>query len=182
MLVFLLLPIIISLVLVSKYSEILNSPFIKETISVSGYFFSLSSLVLIFILFRSFRPSDYHKSVSDQKYLDDDAIGDLDSSLKTIKFCIQHNEVKDLVDSCNTVIHIYRSLKEHGDDLILKAYSNQIKDLFNLINKHALQRIGLTSDYEELRAISDSDKLMIWNKTDELERYLKRIHVKGISI
>lgn len=175
LLLFFVLPLVISLILVFEFSAMLDYKVIKNIISVSGYGFTFSSLILVFILYRSFKPSDYNKSVSVQKYLEEVAIEELGSSLGTIKTCIRENEVKGLAESSNTVAHIHGSLKEYEDDVILKAYSNHIKSLFNLINKHGLPSIGLKRDYKKLQKISDNNKSKIWRAADDLQRYLDRM-------
>lgn len=172
---FFLFPLGLSLILVFKFNEIVNSEIIKQIISVSGYFFSLSSLILVFILFRRFKSSDFQKTASEQKYLEVDAIKELGSALENIKRCIHKSRVKGLSESSNTVLHIYRSLTEYDDDVILKAYSNKLKKLSNLINKHKLITIGISNDFERLRSISSKHKSEIWSSADDLKRYSERI-------
>lgn len=174
-LLFFVFPAVISLILVFYFGEILNYGIIKQIISVSGYGFSLSSLILVFILFRSFKPSDYQKTVSEQKYLDEDAIKELGPSLENIKSCISNNEVKGLEASSSAVLHIYRSLTDHKDDAVLKAYSNKLKKLSNLINKHKLPTIGITNDLGEFKRISDKNRSDIWMAADDLKKYSERL-------
>ncbi|WHX25645.1 hypothetical protein QNH47_16150 [Virgibacillus halodenitrificans] len=174
-LLFFVLPIVLSFVLVFKFGEIFDYEIMEKILSISGYFFTLSSLILVFILFRVFRTSDHNKSVSDKEYLEEDAIKELLSSLRIIKACIQKDEVKGLYDSCSDVKHIYHSLNGYEEDVDLKAYSTQIKNLFSLINKHKLTSIGFEHNSEQLKKKSLKDKQKIMEAAGDLERYLNRM-------
>jgi len=172
---FFILPVLLTILIIYGFSGILEFELTKKILSVSGYLFTLSSLILVFILYQSFKPSDYHKSIRDQKYLDKEGIEELGLSLVNIKVCIINGKVEGLAENSSTVVHIHRSLKKHEEDAILKAYSNYIKKLFNLINTHGLISIGLNKDYKKMSGISRKNKLKIWEAADELERYVKQM-------
>ncbi|AKG03391.1 hypothetical protein AAV35_000390 [Salimicrobium jeotgali] len=174
-LVFFGLPIAITTVIVFCTDGILEATLTKRIMTVSNYLFTVSSLIIVFVLYRNLNPSDYHKDAQEQKYLDENSIDDLYSASRKIKYCIKEQEVEGLAENCSTVSHVYNSLKNHENDVVLKAYQNHLKNLCHLINKNNLISIGLEGDFKTFQSIPKKNKTSIWRKADELERYVKRI-------
>lgn len=165
---FFVLPLVLSLVLVWRFDSFLNNEFVERFIVVSGYLFTLCSLILVFILFKTFKVSDYKRSVANKNFLEKDASDKLVLSLTIIKDCVNENEVENLFDSCTNVKNIYNSLKIHESDVDLKAYSNEIKSVFSLLNRYSLSSIGYESDVEKLKSMSMANKHSIVLEVDGL--------------
>lgn len=176
---FLLLPIIVSLVVVFKFNSLLDNKITGDFILVSGYLFTFSSLILVFILLETFRISDYKKSVVNKDYLENDAITQLINSLDMINKCILEERVKDLYSSCRTVDHIYKSLKTYEKDVVLSAYSNQIGQVYSLLNRNSFFTFSYENDVEKLKNVSTEVKQNIVSKVDDLSRELNRAIKQG---
>ena len=171
---FFLLPTIVSLVVVFMFNSLLDFKNIRNFMDVSGYFFTFSSLVLVFILLETFRISDYKKSVVNKSFLENDAINQLINSLDLIQKCILEEKVDDLYQSCRNVDHIYKSLKTQEDDVVLSAYSNQIGHIYNLLNRNYFFTFSYDYDVRKLKNIPTDVKQNIVSKVDDLSRELSR--------
>ncbi len=176
---FLLLPTIVSLVVVFRFNWLLDNKIIGDFMSVSGYFFTFSSLALVFILLEAFRVSDYQKSIVNKEFLENDAINQLINSLENVKECILKEKVDGLYKSCRNVDHVYRSLTTYEYDVVLRAYSNQIKHVYNLLNRNSFFTFSFEYDVEKLRNISTDVKQHIVSEVDDLSRELKRAIEQG---
>jgi len=171
---FFVLPIILSLILVLSFKNILENDFVEKIVFTSGYLFTLSSLILVFILFNTFKVSDYKRSAASKKYLEKKAFDKLYTSLTTIKNCVETNQVKDLYTSCMTVRETFNTLKFHDSDVELKAYSNEIKAVVNLINKYKLSTRGLDPKAKELKITPVDGKRKIVETIDTLLWHLQQ--------
>lgn len=170
---FLIVPILLSFWIVINYSAFLEKAFVQNLILVSGYFFTFSSLLLVFALLNTFNASDHRRSTATDKFLED-APEQLVISLRAIKSDIKNTEVKHLYENCGVVIDIHDSLKISEAEVDLKAYTTEIKAVVNLINKHKLSSIGFESDTNKLIAITTADKHNIIVKIDRLLSQLKQ--------
>lgn len=176
---FFLLPTIVSLLVVLKFNWLLDIKIIRNFMDVSGYFFTFSSLVLVFILLETFRLSDYKKSVVNKNFLENDAISQLINSLDMIQKCILEEKVADLYKSCRNVDHVYKSLKTHEDDVVLSAYSNQIGHIYNLLNRNSFFTFSYDNDVGKFKNIPTDVKQDIVSKVDDLSRELSRTIKQG---
>lgn len=170
---FLVLPMLLSFILVLNFNALLDYDFVKDLLSVSGYFFTLSSLILVFILFKTFKPSDYKRSLANDKFLER-ALVDLPSKLTIIKNCVDRNETKGLYESCGMVTDVYNSLIVSESDVDLKAYRTEIKKIFNLVNTYKLSRIGFEADVKKLEKMRSANKRQIIFSIDDLLRQLEQ--------
>ena len=164
---FFVLPIILSFILVLYFKDFLAHDFVTRFLSISGYLFTLSALILVFILFNTFKVSDYKRSMANEKFLEK-AFDNLPASLTTIKSCLRNNEPEELYESCGIVRGIFKSLQDSESDVDLKAYESEIKAVVNLINKHHLTTIGFDLDFERLKAMSADTKRQIAFTVDDL--------------
>ncbi|MBT2572311.1 hypothetical protein, partial [Planococcus sp. ISL-110] len=174
MILFFVVPTVISLVLALCFEKFLEHDFVAKFMTTSGYFYTLGSLILVFILFNTFKVSDYKKSVASKDFLEKRAFEELSSSLKTILDCLEKNETKNLHSSCMTVKEIYESVRDFESDVDLKAYSIEIRDVFSVLNKYKLSTIGYNSDVQKLENMRESYKFDIVTKIDRLVRQLEQ--------
>lgn len=170
---FLGLPIVASLVLVMKFSTFLENDFVQSLIAVSGYFFTFSSLLLVFALFNTFNPSDHQRAVADKKFVEG-SLDNLISSLRAIENGVKNCETEHLYESCEVVTDIFGSLENSGSDVVLKAYTTEIKQVVNLIRQHGLSTIGFNSDLSRLKAMKPTDTHNIISKVGRLVRHLEK--------
>ena len=170
---FLLAPIAISLVMVTYFDGFLESDFVQNLILVSGFLFTLSSLLLVFALLNTFNASDHQRSAANDKFLEN-ALEKLVIALTAIKNDVKNTDVKQLYENCAVVTDIHDSLKISDLEVDLKAYTTEIKAVVNLINKHKLSSIGFESDINKLIAINTTDKHNIIVKIDRLLSQLQQ--------
>lgn len=157
-----------------KFKTFLEQDFVERFVFTSGYLFTFSSLVLVFVLFNTFKVSDYKKSEANKNFLEKKAFEKLSSSLVIIKDCLSNNETKNLYESCGNVKEVFDSLKVSVSEVELTAYTTEIKPVFSMINKYKLSSIGFHSDVESLKNLSEDDKLIITSKIDVLMRKLEQ--------
>ncbi|PIC69063.1 hypothetical protein CSV67_05945 [Sporosarcina sp. P2] len=170
-------PFILSIVIGFNFLDLnflLENENIKSSLDISGYLFTLSSLSLVFILFKNFKRSDYTRFEINKNYLENNAEEKLVHSLTNIKVCLTENTVKDLYSSCIVIKNIYNDLKDEQSDVDLKAYTSEIKSVFNLLNKFKLSSIGFESDIVKFKSITSDNKHYIVGKIDELLWQLKQ--------
>ena len=165
---FLGLPIILSLLIIWLFDTILDIDLVEKFILISGYLFTASSLILVFILFKKFNVSDYKKSETSRIFLEKYAFDDLYSALKVIRDCVENYEFENLSVSCTTVRNIHNSLTAYEADIDLKAYRNEIKSVVNLVNKHGLSTISNANEVEKLKTMRKSNRRNIISKIDDL--------------
>lgn len=167
-LVFLGLPILLSVLIVWLFDAILDIDLVEKFILISGYLFTASSLILVFILFKKFNVSDYKKSETSRIYLEKHAFDELYSALKIIENCVRNYEVENLSASCAMVRNIHNSLTAYESDIDLKAYRNEIKSVVNLVNKHGLSAITKPYEVERLKSMRKSNRRNILSKIEDL--------------
>lgn len=170
---FLVVPILLSFLIVINFNTFLEKAFIQNLILVSGYFFTFSSLLLVFALLNTFNASDHRRSTATDKFLES-APEQLVISLRAIKNNIKNTDVTQLYENCAVVTDIHDSLKISDAEVDLKAYTTEIKAVVNLINKHKLSSIGFESDINKLLAINTTDKHNIIVKIDRLLSQLQQ--------
>lgn len=171
---FFIFPLLLSVILTWNYTSFLESEKVSNFVSISGYLFTFSSLALVFVLFKTFKLSDHKRSAASKNFLEKKGFKTLSSSLENILHCIEKEETKNLRESCMNVREIFYSLNSYGNDVDLKAYKTDIKDVFNLISRCNLINIGYDGDSEQLKNMPTKDKLAITNAAESLLRYLKQ--------
>lgn len=170
---FLIFPVIITLIIVYFFKNMLKIEFITYFMSVSGYLFSLTSLILVFILFKTFRFSDYTRAVTDKNYLEKNAKIELIESLTDIQKSLYDNSVPNIIKSYLNIQYIYNSLKNYKEDVILKAYFPELKSIFNILNKYKFYTISIDKDITKWTEIPNDIKSDLYLKVDNLSTSLK---------
>ncbi|MCJ0958748.1 hypothetical protein [Mammaliicoccus sciuri] len=145
-------------------------------VTVSSWFFSFFSILLIFMVWEKFRESIVRKDFRDKRYLNRDAISELEPAVSDVILVIKGDkDIDKLSDSCGTIKYIYRKLTKQKQDTELYSVKPEMRELFNVINKYKLESIGREQRYEEWKGISEDKKQEILGKADELSRELKRL-------
>lgn len=145
-------------------------------VTVSSWFFSFFSILLIFMVWEKFRESIVRKDFRDKKYLNRDAISELEPAVLDVILVIKGDkDIDNLSDSCGTIKYIYRKLIKQKQDTELYSVKSEMRELFNVINKYKLESIGREQRYEEWKGISEDKKQEILGKADELSRELKML-------
>lgn len=165
---FLVLPLLVSFLLAWPFDALLEIKALQNFVYVSGYLFTASSLLLVFILFKRAKVSDYKKDEASKYFLENDAFVDLFLALTTIKNCIENDEVTNLSVNCLRVRHIHTLLVSYGSDTELKAYQKKIKSIYNLLAKHGLFTIGFASETIKLKEMSVQKKEVLVSEIGEL--------------
>lgn len=171
---FLVLPLLVSLLVAWSFADLLDNKFLQDFIYLSGYLFTASSLLLVFILFKRSKVSDIKKDEANKKFLEEEAFVDLFLALTTIKACIEKDDVTNLGVNCFKLENIYNMLVSYGSDTDLKAYQNDIKSIYILLGKNDLFTIGLASETIRLKEMSIQKKQNLISEIGKLMLHLQQ--------
>lgn len=117
------------------------STFFMSFIDFSSYFYSLSSLILVFVFYRKYSYSDHLKDSYRLKYLESDGEIDFLSAVKCLYESLINSNVigtesdNKIRESCIVIKNIYNKVVELEDDTYLKSLRYEIKDIVSLINE-----------------------------------------------
>lgn len=140
---FILLPFLVSILISFKLEYIANIRKLEIFMSFSSWFFTLSSLILIFLVSERFTISTFHRNIREKNYLDKEAIQDLKNAVQRIRLLIDNEtDTRHLTEDCRTIKYIYTKLSKQKQDTDLHSLKDEIGDLFNKINRYKLESIG----------------------------------------
>lgn len=183
---FFIFPMIISFVVAFFPNMLLNYIFLEDFMTVSSYLFTLSSLIIVFVLLNSFESSDYHRSDLNKDYLNSDGFKQLIEALDKIEECIKEEKTDGLYDSYRDIGHIKNNLMRENEDVYLKAYISQINKIYNLLSRFNFKRFNFKksnfkwfnfkSSENHFDHLTSDVKEKIVEEVDDLSRELKRAY------
>ncbi|WP_426451155.1 hypothetical protein ACP272_13115 (plasmid) [Staphylococcus xylosus] len=144
-------------------------------ITLSSWLFSIFSFLFIFIVWDKFTYSSYKKIKREKKYLDDEAIKELNIVVGDIYiFFNGQDDSVNLFESCLKVKKIAELLKKTREDCELNAYKRGITTFSSFLNKKSIKNIKSYED-EKLNRLSKKDKEKILDMSFTLKEDLTRI-------
>lgn len=168
-------------IVVSYYFVLYSKDFLEEFevnlfITISSWFFSLISVIFIFIVWKKFDEPLYNKEKREKNYLDKEGIEDLKVSVSYIlKFSDDSEDITHLSEHCRTVKYIYDKLSNKNHETELDSLSEDIKSLIHLLNKHKLETIGASKNKDKWNKIDIEIKSRIGKKAFYLEKDLESL-------
>lgn len=169
-------PIVVSCILVLFFKNFLEVVEVNLFITISSWFFSLTSVIFIFIVWKKFDEPLYNKEKRDKKYLDKEGIEDLKKAVSYIlKFSDSLEDINHLRNHCRTVKYIYDKLRNKNQETELDSLKENIKSFLNLLNKYKLETIGASKNMDEWDKIDIKIKSEIGLKAFSLEKDLERL-------
>lgn len=169
-------PIVVSYYLVLYSKDFLEEFEVNLFITISSWFFSLISVVFIFIVWKKFDEPLYNKEKREKNYLDKEGIEDLKVSVSYIlKFSEDSEDITHLSKHCRTVKYIYDKLRNKNQETELDSLREDIKSLINLLNRHKLETIGASKNMDKWNKIDIEIKSGIGKKAFYLEKDLESL-------
>ncbi len=125
----------------------------------SSYLYSISSLLLVFILYRKYSHSNYSVDTHRVNYLENQGEEDLLSALNFIYLILANNlkdgiDQKELKKSCINIKVISKKISTLENDVYLKALRYEIEEIVSLINVLKMEHDGLN----EINKLRDNNK------------------------
>lgn len=130
----------------------------------SSYLYSISSLLLVFILYRKYTHSNYSIDTHRVNYLENQGEEDLLTALNFIYLILAENsedgiDQKKLKRSCIDIKVILNKISSLEDDFYLKALRKDIEGIVSLIKALKIEHEGL----------NEINKLRLSNKTGKIQ-------------
>jgi len=147
---FLLCPLGLGLLVTVVYSK--ENLILEKFMSFSGYFLAVSNVILFFLVYRTFKLSDYKKDVVNNNYLEGKAPETLLAAITVVNQCLNKNKVNGLSNAVFEIDHINKSLKTNTSDAWLKAYSSTIQEIVNLIYKYSIDKMDSNEKLKEMNS------------------------------
>lgn len=156
------LSLILSLIAINSDSTQKNgwvSDFFSDFMYFSGYFFTLSSLLLVFILYRKYAPSEHMKNLIRLNHIENKGEEKFLKALEKIYENIISNDFNNNVsEACTTIKVISKNINELESDTYLKSLKIEIEDIVSLLNEFKVESKGLHNFQNNENA---SEKLML---------------------
>lgn len=174
-------PFLIAIFISIWFENLINIKKITTFITISSWLFSLSSLLLIFLVSEKFRISTFHRNIREKKFLDQDGVTKLKNAVQNIRLFIDDQiEIDSINTACEDIIYIYHKLKNQKQDTELYSLKNEIDDIFSKINQYNLPSIAHDKDIERWKKIDSSVKQTIGSMAYTLEQDLDSL-IKDIE-